>query len=116
MKILDCALNGPRNISEFTYGGEHRAPLDTDAASDRDWAEHVFFPHNRNGVVLEWWCHTASAYWFLVERDTRSDEVRGVFRAEDIGAVRDAGPVGDNRTVDDTPSIGDDGEAREPAP
>ncbi|MCR8722118.1 sarcosine oxidase subunit delta, partial [Pseudomonas syringae] len=22
MKIMTCPLNGPRNISEFTYGGE----------------------------------------------------------------------------------------------
>ncbi|MGE8384902.1 MAG: sarcosine oxidase subunit delta, partial [Pseudomonas putida] len=24
MKILTCPLNGPRNISEFTYGGEFK--------------------------------------------------------------------------------------------
>ncbi|MQT72472.1 sarcosine oxidase subunit delta, partial [Pseudomonas sp. FSL R10-0071] len=24
MKIMMCPLNGPRNISEFTYGGEFK--------------------------------------------------------------------------------------------
>ena len=24
MKIINCPLNGPRNISEFTYGGEFK--------------------------------------------------------------------------------------------
>ena len=91
MKILNCPLNGPRNISEFTYGGEYRAAPDPDAASDRDWAEHLYFPDNPDGVVLEWWCHTASAFWFLVERDTRSDRILRVFRAEEIGSNVDAG-------------------------
>ncbi|MDE0371264.1 MAG: sarcosine oxidase subunit delta [Rhodospirillales bacterium] len=91
MKILTCPLNGPRNIAEFTYGGEYRVPPDPDAASDRDWAEHVFFHDNPDGVVLEWWCHTASAFWFLVERDTRSDEILRVLRAEEAGAFDGAG-------------------------
>ena len=42
MKILDCPLNGPRNISEFTYGGEVRQMPDPDNASTREWAEYVF--------------------------------------------------------------------------
>lgn len=28
MKIMICPLNGPRNISEFTYGGEFK-PMPT---------------------------------------------------------------------------------------
>lgn len=84
MTIIDCPLNGPRSIDEFTYGGECRAPLDPDALSDRDWAEAVFFRDNEAGAVLEWWCHRASAFWFLVERDTRTDRILRVLRAEDV--------------------------------
>lgn len=79
MKILDCPLNGPRNIAEFTYGGEFHVMPNPDDCSDRNWAEHVFFDDNVAGVVVEWWCHTASSYWFLVERDTRSDQVLRTF-------------------------------------
>ena len=86
MKILECPLNGPRNIAEFTYGGEYRPPPDPDGASDRAWAEQVFFQDNRAGPVLEWWCHTASSFWFLVERDTRTDDVLRALRADDIYA------------------------------
>lgn len=75
MKILNCPLNGARNISEFTYGGEYHPQPDPASCSDRVWAEHVFFHENIAGVVVEWWCHTASSYWFLAERDTRTDEV-----------------------------------------
>ncbi len=73
MKLLDCPLNGPRNIAEFTYGGEYHAPpMD---CGTRAWAEHVFFHENAAGRVFEWWCHTATAFWFIAERDTRSDEI-----------------------------------------
>jgi sarcosine oxidase delta subunit len=34
MKIMPCPLNGPRNISEFSYGGELRQmPAPTRAAT-----------------------------------------------------------------------------------
>lgn len=75
MKILHCPLNGPRDIAEFTYGGEYHPVPDPRTTDSRAWAEHVFFHDNRAGVVLEWWCHTATAYWFLAQRDTRTDEV-----------------------------------------
>ncbi len=83
MKILTCPLNGPRNIAEFTYGGEYHPDPDPDVADDRSWAEHVFFHDNRAGIVVEWWCHTPSAFWFLAERDTRTDEVLRTFRVEE---------------------------------
>lgn len=105
MKILDCPLNGPRNIAEFTYGGEYRAPPDPNSASDREWAEYVFFHENRDGKVLEWWCHTASAFWFLIERDTRTDEILRVMRAEDVNAIDGTGAV-DGVAENDGPGRG----------
>ena len=81
MKILHCPLNGARNISEFTYGGEYHAQPDPDQCDDRTWAEYVFFHENTAGRVIEWWCHTASSYWFLAERDTRTDQVLRTFAA-----------------------------------
>mgnify|MGYP003343357546 CR=1 FL=1 len=75
MKLLHCPLNGPRNISEFTYGGECRDMPDPDRSTREDWAEYVFFNDNPADVITEWWCHTATSYWFLAERDTRNDAV-----------------------------------------
>lgn len=75
MKLLTCPLNGARNISEFIYGGEFHPLPDPKQCDDQRWAEHVFFHDNDAGIVTEWWCHTASSYWFLAERDTRTDEV-----------------------------------------
>ena len=83
MKILDCPLNGPRNISEFTYGGEVHAMPDPDQVSARDWAEYVFFDDNPAGIVVEWWCHTATAYWFVAERCTLTDRVLRTYPASE---------------------------------
>ncbi|PYB81157.1 sarcosine oxidase subunit delta [Pseudomonas sp. LB-090624] len=79
MKILTCPLNGPRNISEFTYGGELKHMPDPASCSDAEWADHVFNSDNLAGVVLEWWLHNASSYWFLAERHTVSDQVLRTF-------------------------------------
>ena len=83
MKILHCPLNGPRNISEFTYGGELHVMPNPDTASKREWAEYVFFDDNKAGVVTEWWCHTATSFWFLAERNTITDEVVRTFSASE---------------------------------
>jgi len=84
MKILRCPLNGPRNVSEFTYGGEYHPQPDPDLCDDRSWAEHVFFHDNTAGIVIEWWCHTASADWFLAERDTRTDQIVRTFTVDEL--------------------------------
>ncbi|MDA9096002.1 sarcosine oxidase subunit delta [Porticoccaceae bacterium] len=84
MKLLTCPLNGPRNISEFTYGGEYHPMPDPVNTDSRQWAEHVFFHDNAAGVVTEWWCHNASSFWFLAERNTISDEVIRTFDASEI--------------------------------
>ena len=84
MKILNCPLNGPRNITEFTYGGEFHALPDPVNSTSREWAEHVFFHDNKAGAVIEWWCHTASSYWFLAERNTITDQVLCTFPASKV--------------------------------
>ena len=43
MKLLTCPLNGKRNISEFTYGGEYHVMPDHRTSSARDWQSTCFF-------------------------------------------------------------------------
>ena len=74
MKIMPCPLNGPRNISEFTCGGELMGLPATDCDQDT-WVDYIYLENNTAGVVLEWWYHTPTAYWFIAERDTRTDEI-----------------------------------------
>lgn len=83
MKILDCPLNGPRNISEFTYGGEYH-PMPANDVDSRTWAEYVFFHDNLAGLVVEWWCHNPTSFWFLAQRNTVTDQVLRTFNVSDM--------------------------------
>jgi sarcosine oxidase, subunit delta len=74
MKLIPCPLNGPRPADEFICGGEVRVAPDAGAASDAEWARHVFHRSGVPGVKQEWWCHVPSGYWFIAERDTLTDE------------------------------------------
>ena len=84
MKIMTCPLNGPRNISEFVYGGEVVAMPDPNRATDAEWADYVFLEENRAGVVREWWCHAPTSFWFIAERDTVRDEILRTYPAGEV--------------------------------
>ncbi|MBJ9984702.1 sarcosine oxidase subunit delta [Acinetobacter sp. S40] len=88
MKIMHCPLNGPRNISEFTYGGELKEMIDQNTCSDEAWADYVFNTRNIAGVVLEWWMHTPSSYWFIAERHTVTDKILRTFDAKALFSQR----------------------------
>ena len=75
MKILHCPLNGPRNISEFVYGGQVKPMPNPESATDTEWAAYVFYENNSIGVVREWWLHAPSSYWFIVERHNGTDTI-----------------------------------------
>lgn len=75
MKIMTCPLNGPRNISEFIWGGEVKPHPDPHRCTDAEWADYVYSESNPDGMVREWWCHVPSMYWFIAERNTVTDEV-----------------------------------------
>jgi sarcosine oxidase subunit delta len=82
MKIINCPLNGPRNAQEFVYGGEVELEPETDA-STRQWSNFVFLEDNLAGIVDEWWCHSASSYWFIIRRNRTSDEIIATITTKD---------------------------------
>ena len=82
MKILDCPLNGPRNIAEFAHLGEVKV-MPAPTAGTAEWADFVFLERNPAGRVLEWWLHVATNYVFIVDRDTRTDEILATYRVGD---------------------------------
>lgn len=84
MKIMPCPLNGPRNISEFTYGGEVSAMPDPAGCSAEQWADYIFMSDNTAGVVREWWLHNATSYWFIAERNTATDEILRTYPAREL--------------------------------
>jgi sarcosine oxidase subunit delta len=84
MKIMNCPLNGPRNISEFIWGGEVKAMPDPADVTDRDWAGFVFIENNTAGVIREWWCHVPTSFWFIAERNTVTDEILRTYPAGEV--------------------------------
>jgi sarcosine oxidase subunit delta len=83
MKQLTCPMNGLRDIAEFAYGGPVK-PIPAADAPSGAWADYVFFEDNQQGRVLEWWLHVPSSFWFIVERDTVTDEVIRTMTAQDL--------------------------------
>jgi sarcosine oxidase subunit delta len=83
MKLLTCPMNGPRNIDEFQSFGPVRAELDPELTADTDWSRHLFRAENRRGIVVEWWRHVPSNYFFLAERDLVTNEILRTFVASE---------------------------------
>lgn len=73
MKYIDLPILGRRPVTEFTVAGVlDPEPAELDGITPGAW---VF---NRNSVPMrrnEWWYHTPTQLWFVVERDTASDAV-----------------------------------------
>lgn len=88
MKVMHCPLNGPRNISEFICFGEVSKMPHPNHVSDDKWADFIWMSSNTAGVVREWWCHVATAYWFIAERNTVTDEIVRTYPASDVFTER----------------------------
>ena len=78
MLLIPCPWCGPREDDEFSFGGEAdiQRPTDPEAISDAAWADYLFMRDNRRGLHREQWCHTAGCRrWFIVERNTNTNEI-----------------------------------------
>jgi methylglutamate dehydrogenase subunit B len=80
--LLPCPYCGPRPVDEFAYSGEvTRRPKEAPTLSEL--TDYVYFRDNVAGPQREWWQHRMGCgEWFLAERDTRTNEVLGVFLPE----------------------------------
>jgi heterotetrameric sarcosine oxidase delta subunit len=68
--LVACPHCGPREATEFAYGGEIvRRP--TERPSRRELSAYLYFRANPAGVQREWWFHEAGCgRWLIVTRDT----------------------------------------------
>ena len=67
MLQISCPWCGPRDETEYHYGGQaHVAyPEDPAALSDEEWAAYLFFRDNPKGLFAERWVHsTGCRKWF----------------------------------------------------
>ena len=86
MMLIECPYCGPRNETEFGYGGQaHVAyPQSPDSLSDEEWAQFLFYRDNPKGSYAERWLHSVGCRrWFNAIRDTRTYEIAHVYRLGD---------------------------------
>lgn len=88
MILIPCPNCGPRDETEFHYGGQaHVAyPENPDALSDQEWGRVLFYRANPKGLFAERWSHAVGCRkWFHVVRDTVSYRIAAVYR---VGEAR----------------------------
>ena len=86
MFIIQCPWCGNRDQTEFSCHGEaHIArPKNTQAMTDEQWGEYVFFRTNPKGMHRERWVHTHGCRrWFNALRDTSTDEIYATYKVGD---------------------------------
>jgi sarcosine oxidase subunit delta len=77
MLLVPCPWCGPRDETEFRYGGQAGVAYaaDPDVVDDATWAEYLFMRDNPKGPLDERWYHAAGCRrWFDVRRDTLTNE------------------------------------------
>ena len=78
MLLIRCPWCGPRNETEFRYGGEaHIArPENAEKMTDTEWASFLFIRANPKGFFRERWVHSHGCRrWFNAVRHTATHEI-----------------------------------------
>ncbi len=73
MLLIPCPWCGPRNETEFHYGGQAhlKDPGQHEQLSDGQWADYLYMRDNPKGWFAERWVHSHGCRrWFNVERHT----------------------------------------------
>ncbi|MPZ42386.1 MAG: sarcosine oxidase subunit delta family protein [Betaproteobacteria bacterium] len=84
MLRIACPWCGPRDETEFGYGGEAHVALPSDAEQlpDAAWADYLFMRTNPKGRHRERWVHTHGCRrWFNAVRDTATERILAVYPA-----------------------------------
>ena len=79
MQLIQCPWCGPREQTEFCYGGQAHVPYPENpgALSDGEWAHYLFFRDNPMGRFAE------RRRWFNAIRDTATYRFECVYRLDD---------------------------------
>jgi heterotetrameric sarcosine oxidase delta subunit len=86
--LVPCPNCGPREFTEFSYGGESNARPKPDASVDK-LAHYLYVRRNASGPQQEWWYHRAGCHsWFLALRDTVTNTFLDSYWPDDIRRAR----------------------------
>lgn len=80
MQIFTCPFCGPRDESEFHFGGEagNTRPDGAEVPAAR-WAGYLYMRANPKGQVREVWVHVTCGEFFVMERDSVNHKVTETF-------------------------------------
>lgn len=77
MQLFNCPFCGPRDETEFHFGGEAgNLRPDGDVPAER-WAGYRYMRNNPKGAAREVWVHMNCGEFFVMERDSVSHTVSG---------------------------------------
>lgn len=102
MLLIPCPNCGPRDETEFHYGGQAHVPYPENPSelTDTEWSRYLFYRENPKGIFAERWVHsTGCRQWFNMLRDTVSYDIKAIYpmgaRRPDLGAA----PSGETGTA-----------------
>ena len=79
MLIIKCPHCGPRDHTEFSYGGDATVKRPADGASMEPWYDAVYLRDNPRGPHAELWQHVQGCRaWVVVTRDTLTHAISAV--------------------------------------
>ncbi len=88
MKQFACPVIGRRPASEFICAGSSiQGLLQNDSVAAR---AAIYFGDATAHVKREWWYHRPSHLWFVIARDTATDEVETIELMAACAAAPDA--------------------------
>ena len=97
--LLRCPNCGPREVTDFGFGGE-LLPRPRSRPSFRELNAYNYFRRNVAGAQREWWFHRSGCrVWFIAERDTTTNEVLWTARPSE----GPKGPIGGAARTDGGP-------------
>ncbi len=103
MLLITCPECGPRDETEYSYGGQAHVPYPVDPAAltDEQWAQYLFFRDNPKGPFAERWVHSAGCRrWFNAVRDTATYEFLAIYRVGEPPPVSISGVGANGRTTE----------------
>ena len=93
--MIPCPHCERRPAGEFHFGGPLRDRPEPDALTD-EWIAYTYDQPNRRAVQWEWWFHRAACrQWFLVRRDTRTNQVLESAMPGEVATGMPEGEAGD---------------------
>jgi sarcosine oxidase subunit delta len=112
MLLIPCPNCGPRDETEFHYGGQAHVPYPENPSelTDHEWSRYLFYRENPKGIFAERWVHsTGCRQWFNMLRDTVSYDIKAIYpmgaRRPDLAAAA-AGESGTASLAADSTTTG----------